>query len=210
MTGYCAFFSSPCMNSVARLPSTWRSRLSLLLSLSCTCATSKLVRMILIAQTKSLLMFNVVMAIASTNTLNVIHSCRYWVLPFLLWVLLLFASSVAAVVILSVQASDNTDHIPCALISSKADPLYQQLTSDPSTADMAEASSGLFYPQFVRFHHGYPMHQPIYGHPNPYPLRQPGDHWWHRATNVGQLAMPPMTGQLAEWGKRSYEHKKAG
>lgn len=64
---------------------------------------------------------DVVMAIASANTLNVIHSCRYWVLPFLLWVLLLFASSVAAVVILSVQASDNTDHIPCALISSKVD-----------------------------------------------------------------------------------------
>lgn len=77
-------------------------------------------------------------------------------------------------------------------------PLYQQLTSDPSTADMAEASSGFFYPQFVRFHHGYPMYQPIYGHPNPYPLRQPGDHWWHRATNVGQLTVPPMTGQLAE------------
>ena len=76
-------------------------------------------------------------------------------------------------------------------------PIYQQVTLDSCTADMAEAPSSLFYPQFVRFQHGYPIHQPIHGHPNPYPLRQPGDHWWHRAINVGQHTMPPKTG-LAE------------
>lgn len=70
-------------------------------------------------------------------------------------------------------------------------PVYQQFTSDPSAADMAEPSSGLFYPQFVRFQHGYPIHQP--NHDHPYPLRQPGDHGWHGATDMGQHAAPPYT-----------------
>lgn len=63
-------------------------------------------------------------------------------------------------------------------------PVYQQLTPDPSTKDVAEPSSSLFYPQFVRFQHGYHIHQPIHGHP--YPLWQPRDDRWHWATNVGQ------------------------
>lgn len=67
-------------------------------------------------------------------------------------------------------------------------PVYQQLTPDPSAADVAEPSSSLFYPQFVRFQHGYHKHQPIHGHP--YPLRQPPDVGWHWSTNVGQQATP--------------------
>lgn len=113
-------FSSPLTHSVARFRAAWRSRLSSLLSLSYSCPTSKLVRIILIVSTKTLLIFNVVMASASTNTLTVIQSCRYWVLPSLLWVSFLFASLVATAVIRSVQALDNTEHAPWVLISSKA------------------------------------------------------------------------------------------
>ena len=77
----------------------------------------------------------------------------------------------------------------------EAQPVYQQVASDPSTADKAEASSRLFYPQFVRFQ----PDQPIHGQLNRYPLRQLGDYWWNRATNVGQHTTPLKTG-FAEWG----------
>ena len=73
----------------------------------------------------------------------------------------------------------------------EAPPVYQQVASDPSTADMAEASSTLFYPQFLRFQHD----QPISGQPNPYPPRQLGENWLHTrvTTYVGHHTMPAKT-----------------
>ena len=72
----------------------------------------------------------------------------------------------------------------------EAQPVYQQVASDPSTADKQEASTRLFYPQFIRFQPDQHIHRQL----NRYPLRQLGDIWWHRATNVGQHTLPPKTG----------------